>query len=378
MTHTALMPLSGQADAVIANTVEAFDFLSADYATLHARSNATAFQAPVWMDAFYRTLAPGRDATAVIITLTGGDGSLLGVLPMTLRTMSGIRVLEAADLGVSDYCAPVIDPTVSLLPDVTAALPAHDVARVNNIRPEHIDLWQALLGAKPQAAGFSTHETHLPSSIETFRSETLAAGTAKYLKRRRNKFLKLDGARLDVARDPNAAAATLDALAKLRAGRFDGDMIALPVVHDFYRALAQKGAGTGFCRLMTLTSNETGPMVHLLTVTDRGRMLYLLIGADYDRHGAYSPGMVAYDLAIEHWIGDGGHIFDFTIGDEAFKADFAATAHPMSRIELARTARGQLALAARQLRDALRKRGQSLVKAAGSGRRGEKTRKAEH
>ena len=85
----------------------AFDFLSDEYRELFASSDATAFQHPIWLDAFYRRLAPARGAKPVIVTGRGHDGALRFVLPLIRRRKSGVALLESADLGVSDYSAPV-------------------------------------------------------------------------------------------------------------------------------------------------------------------------------------------------------------------------------------------------------------------------------
>lgn len=43
------------------------------------------------------------------------------------------------------------------------------------------------------------------------------------------------------------------------------------------------------------------------------------------RYARYSPGFLVLDHVMAEWAAGGGTIFDFTIGDEPFKADFGCS-----------------------------------------------------
>ena len=85
------------------------------------------------------------------------------------------------------------------------------------------------------------------------------------------------------------------------------------------------------------------------------RLLYLLIGADYDNFGRHSPGLVLYDLMMEDWLDRGGRIFDFTIGDEDFKADFGTAPTPMFILTGTPTVLGRAARLVFAIREKLRR-----------------------
>jgi CelD/BcsL family acetyltransferase involved in cellulose biosynthesis len=88
-----------------------FEFLSADYADLFARSVATPFQHPIWLDRFYRRLAPALCVEPLIIVVRQRPGGrLVMLLPLIRRRRAGIlKVVEFADLEVADYVSPVCD-----------------------------------------------------------------------------------------------------------------------------------------------------------------------------------------------------------------------------------------------------------------------------
>jgi CelD/BcsL family acetyltransferase involved in cellulose biosynthesis len=355
---------AGHADAgtetsfVVEAVTEAF-FQSADYAALHARSNSSAFQHPLWLQAFHRHLAPSRGAQGVtLVGRPGPDEPPCFVLPMITRKLSGVTILESADLGVSDYAAPVVDldwwellhDQPALRESVAAALPSHDILRVKPIRDEHLALWQALLPGSTKTLGFSAHATSLVASLEHWREQALTDSFGRYLARKRKRFFKTEGARLVVVQGENAIACAMERLVQLREGRFEQDVIAAPAAQAFYSAVAQSGEQAGFARVYALELGGEA-IGYTFCLAFGGRLHYLLIGCDYQAHGRHSPGLLLYDGMIGDWIDAGGEIFDFTIGDEPFKADFGTVATPLHVLTHTPTVRGALALAAMRWRE---------------------------
>lgn len=336
----------------------AFDFESAEYRALFEASDTDVFRHPLWLSALYRRLAPHRGATPVVVTVRAGTGRLLALLPMTLRRKGGVRLLEAAHLGVSDYAAPVIredwrealqgfDPAAG----TSAALPAHDVLRIEPVRPERLADWASFFPARPRALPFSAHAAAPTSPYAAWRAENLTASTRRMLDRRRKRFAK-EGAVTLTRLPPQEAEQAIALLRRLREGRFAGDPIQDPAVEGFYAEIAERGSADGFVRLYRLAQDGV-PVGTVFAPTHRGRLYYLLIGCDYAGFGRHSPGLVMFDMMMEDWAEAGGTVFDFTIGDEPFKADFGTRATPMHAIVEPRTLRGRLGLLALEGRAAI-------------------------
>jgi CelD/BcsL family acetyltransferase involved in cellulose biosynthesis len=330
------------------------DFLGREYRDLFPRSDATAFQAPSWLHSFYAVLAPYRGAGKVVLTLRSpGDRRLIGVLPLILRRKSGVALLETTDLGVGDYAALVIDRDrqTSLFTDphaaeaVRAALPPHDILRIRPIRAEHVGSWCSLLNGTAEPLGFSAHATQIPSGYAAWRKANLRSSLAKRLDRMKRQFAEGADMRFRALTDATDIATAVAAIQALRAGRFDGDPIQQDAVRDFYAAAAEAGAKDGSVRLYGLFRDGEAAG-YLYGLTHAGRYNYILIGADYDRFGRFAPGLLMYDMAIEDWDANGGQCFDFTIGDEPFKADFGTEPTAMHMLTNAASWRGRLALTA--------------------------------
>jgi CelD/BcsL family acetyltransferase involved in cellulose biosynthesis len=342
---------------------EAFDFTSAAYRDLYARAGSTAFQHPVWLAALGAEVAPARGARPATVVARDRNGYLLAVLPLMRRRKSGVVLLENADLGVSDYAAPVVDQAfaaeLAARPDlqrqVAEALPSYDILRIRPVREEHLAIWQALLPGRVEGLDFSGHATALGSDYAAWRAAKPSKSLLGRLSRAEKQVLKLGGGEVRKLEEPQEIRAAVAAIQALRAGRFEGDPIQENSVRDFYAAVAVDGAAEGFAAVYRLdiggaTAGTVFGLCH------GGAYHYLLIGCDYENFGRCSPGLILYDRIIRDWIARGGTVFDFTIGDEPFKADFGTEPTRMFAIVHAPGWRGRLALAAFEARAQLRQK----------------------
>ena len=331
-----------------------FDFLSGEYRQLFEGSDATAFQHPAWLDAFYRTMmAPHGAEKLVVAGRDAAAGTLLFLLPLLRRRRSGATVIEAAHLGVSDYAHPVVLPELhsrDFVSAVGAVLPPHDVVNIRPIRHETLRLWSAFLPGRCVALDFSAHAAPLSEPFATWRGKALEPSFAKYLDRKKRRFLK--SGKVELVRVDSDFRGAIDLIAAIRTGRFVDDILQSGFAREFYADVAAEGRD--FARVYRLKL-DGADVAQAFGLVLGGRFYYLLIGADYERFGKHSPGLVLYDLLIEEWIKEGGTDFDFTIGDEAFKRDFGTAPTAMHALVDSATLKGRLALSAFNATRGLRK-----------------------
>lgn len=334
-----------------------FDFLDAAFRDLHARSGATAFQHPVWLDAFYAHVAPARGAEKVVITGRDEEGRLAFVLPMIRRRLSGVRMVESADLGVSDYSAPVIDrnylPSAAVRNTIAALLRPIDILRIKPVRAEMVDAWLGFLDANAARLDFHAHAASPSAPYDQWRAEALSPGFRSSLDRKARRLAREGVVTLERVLGEDRLRDAIESIRSARRGRFDGDPIQANSVRDFYAEVAVRGATEGAARIYRLA--QGGETVgHVFGLTHAGRFHYLLIGCDYERFGRFSPGLIFYDRMMRDWCEEGGEVFDFTIGDEPFKADYATRPTTMWQLSARPTLRGSLAALAAEARDRLR------------------------
>jgi CelD/BcsL family acetyltransferase involved in cellulose biosynthesis len=332
-----------------------FDFLSAEYAELHAAAAATAFQHGLWLHRLYTTLAPARGARPVVVTVRReSDRKLVLVLPL-VSTGRFIRTLTFADLGVADYNVAVASrPVLEELgrrPDVVAgirrALGRFDLLRVDRV-PDSPDAVAALFaGARVRRHHYNTHVMTLESTTEAWR-KTLDAAFVRHLERA-SKRLRPKGKRtLREAASAAEVETLMHRLGAFRAARFAErrgvDLMQDQATLAFYRAVAADSVSRGGpARLVALElSGEPAAIAFNLVETDRE--LLVLVGYDVERLRNYSLGLVIVDSLVQDAIGRGKSYFDLTVGDEPYKSDFAARSLPLHQVRVPRTLRGWAAL----------------------------------
>lgn len=338
-------------DQIVVSAQREFDFSSDEYAVLYKNSDATVFQHPIWVSEFYAKLAVEREAQALVVVGRNiGDNSLVFVLPLIERKLNFIRLIEAADLGVSDYSSPIVDRkffatfghSELFVPLIADAIGKYDILRIKPIREEMRVLWRSFFNHKFEELDFSAHATHMQAPYDTWRPEAFGKSHIKYIDRKVRKLEREGDVRFSLLSNEVDIDDALSFLAEQRKGRFEGDPIQKDYVEAFYKSIAKRGLETGYSRTYLLEVDGTRAGV-VFGVADKKRYHYLLIGCDYEKFGKFSPGFIMYDEIMRDWLKSGGGVFDFTIGDEPFKAKFAAKPTQMYQILNAGSLIGRLA-----------------------------------
>lgn len=342
--------LDQEVDRVAISLEPAFDFLSGEYEELFAQSEATAFQHPIWLDCFYRhMLAPSEAEKVVVVGRASRTGRLAFVLPLVRRRQSGVVLVEAANLGVGDYAHPVLRrcwrPEPWLVAMVKAALPSHDLLNIRPMREESVAAWTLFFGDDDTPLTYSAHAVELSGSFQTWRASAYDPSFARNVDRKKKRFFKSGAVEFVRLSTPDDVRQAIDAIARFRAGRFEGDLLQQEFARRFYAEVAARGAHTGLARTYRLTLD--GEMVAAtFGLTHRGRFCSILVSGDYARFGRHSPGFLLDDLVLEDWMNDGGEVFDFTIGDESYKHGFGTSPTAMHAIVSPANLKGRAAATA--------------------------------
>ena len=316
----------------------AFDFRSAEYRDLFARSAATAFQHPIWLSAFYDLLVSPRGAEPVIVTVRDRDSRLVCVLPLVRRRYGPMRVIEFADLAVTDYAAPIAEPGVfpALLADrsvrarIRKAIKPFDLIRIAKV-PDGAPAMDQLLGLSGHLPmPTSAHSTPLDLPFEQWREQRLNPSFRKELDRKSRQLGRKGDVRFGTCPDAETIRSTVEAMREYRRPRFaeeGGDLLHLPDYLEFYLRVATEGIG-GLVRTYALTIDGR-PIAATLGLAHRGHFLVLLCGFDLAGFKNYSVGALTFDHIARDCIERGDTLLDFTIGDESYKTLFGAETSPM-------------------------------------------------
>lgn len=322
-----------------------------------------AFQTHVWLDAWSGTL--GRGGRPLMIVVADPHPVLL--LAMTLVRRGGLRIVEPLGGDVTDYHAPLADPAfaATLTPGDAARL-WHDICRA--LPPHDLILWPrmpALLDAglpnplaglavaRPAGTAWSLA---LPTGADAPR---LRPRFAKRLAQARRQLDRRGAVALEVIDTPAARRAAVDEVIAMK-GRRWRETGARDASHDdrfraFYQHIAESDDPQLRPHLSRLRCGAETVAMHL-GVVHRGRFHFLLVGWQGGEWRKYSPGLLMTDALVRHAMARELAVFDFTVGEEAYKLEWADTALPLLTLEQARTWRGHLAFAARRAERIARRR----------------------
>jgi CelD/BcsL family acetyltransferase involved in cellulose biosynthesis len=333
-----------------------FDFRSAEYADLFHRSEATLFQHPIWLDQLYRRRAVDTGSSRVVVTVREATGAqLVVVVPLVLRRRRGMRWIEFADLGVTDYAAPVIDRIQAdrVLADDTVptsirtALGRFDVLHVQKLKGSASATARLLATPTVRRLPYDGHPIALPPATEDWRAKLLDPSFARNLARRRKRLRPKGEIGFVQLSDPAEADALLERIRSFRTARF-ADRRAIDLMQDpdcfaFYSAVARESAALGGPARISGITVDGEPVALSLDLVDDREHVFLIVGYDFARLRNYSLGLLIVDELVDRAVASGLHTFDLTVGNESYKTDFGATPVPMYAVRAAGTLRGRAA-----------------------------------
>lgn len=329
-------------------STEKFDFKSKEYRALLRQSRVTAFQQPEWLTAFYLYVVKSDDFDPLIILIrTVSSGALLAVIPLIKRRVGNTVLVEYPSCGVTDYACPIVDsefvaqatPDASQREQILGCLGSHDLFHVHPVRSCDVILWQTLLPVSTYALEFGRHDVNYSPNFQGSRSSNLSLQRQRQLDRKKRRLGDIGDLRLCLM-DSDEAVEALNWVRNYREGRFEGDPIQNVGILNFYQNIVACGTSNGFARTYQLRCSEK-PVSVCFGIVDENRFCYLLLACDYNNFGKHSPGIVMLDLVMKDWAAEGGQVFDFTIGDEAYKSYFHCQRLPLFGLTVTRTKKGE-------------------------------------
>ncbi len=304
-------------------------------------TSATAFQTAAWLAPLYGVLAPGLGARPLGISVyEARSGELALILPLVVVREGRLKIARFPDLGVSDYCAPVLGPAApsdaaraaALWPAILSALDGIDLVDLTLMPPE--------IGGRPnplallplaQRGRHSRHAMEVPGTVEDF----VRSRGRKFRKEVERSFrvLEREGPvefrRAETRDEIGRAFAALEAQQSTRRRETGGDYaLDRPEYSRFYAELLEEGTGRGFAHLFTLSCR--GEIVATLAgVAHDGAFTQLRIANAGERWRHASPGRLIIVEAMRYFVARGTRTFDMGIGNYLFKERFGADETPL-------------------------------------------------
>lgn len=342
-----------QPDGLVSSTSEiAVDFVR-DWRLAALRLNAghrTAFQHGYWLGAWYEAFHDLAPLIAVICDVTTGKD--IAMVPMISHVRRGIRIVEFADLGVSDNNAPILALDAALDAAVANAIGRALVEALRAL-PDRFDLLRlrkmpAQIGGKPNPLvslgriGSCSLNGNLVLTGDDY--ECYQASIKRMqMPRCWRVFSRHAGARFEIAADVPRARKLLDVMdvqQQARMRQLGSRFILNDDAHArFYREVARQGVAEGYAVISALVCDEG---VVATTLGVRSGATYCLLRISHAGHSwsNCSPGLLVTERTMAALHAEGVRRFDLSIGNQDYKRRFGAERVPLTDASIALSWRG--------------------------------------
>ena len=323
---------------------------------------ASPFQRTGWLRKWYAILAPAREVEPCLVAIrdsVGGSDVLL--LPLVVRSRGPLRVVEFADLGMTDYNAPLLSSAFrdneraqcELWPAILNALGAYDAVRFlkmpPSIRASANPLAQLAECRSAKLRGWSVHVDGGWSAY----TASLPRTKRKELERSGRLFDKAGAGRFFKAANPDEARGILSLIDECQLARLDRGqnrhVLRSQGSREFYEAvIADVSDGSVVVAALELN----GRMVAgLIALADRPRLTLIRIGNRGGDLARIGLGRLLIWRTMEALHREGFGHFDFSIGDGAHKLMFGASPHPLYEVVQSTSLLGMSYVAALRLKE---------------------------
>lgn len=333
----------------------------------------TCFQSKQWLAVLFSVVAPSFEAEPNLLVLrNGSSGAVAVALPLIVRKIGAVRYAEFADLGLSDYCAPLIgaeppathEEAAALLATVRAALDDVDIIRFEKMPTVIEGSFNPLLlskGAMPSR--FVGNQLTIATTVKDF----IASRGKKYRKEAERSRRRLEDAgavtftRVTSIEEIDQTYGQLEAWQSARHLDLGHDYwLDRREVSAFYRDLIVENRSGDFASLFALKVDAQ--IVAIILGITKGRTFTLLRIADAGEDWRHcSPGRMAVLEAMHQLMAEGITTYDMGIGDYPFKRWIGCEPYPLYDRAIAVSPRGWVYVVADSLKRHLRANAMALA-----------------
>lgn len=341
-----------------------------DWAGWQARQESgrlcrTAFQRPAFLASFYREKPCDCEGIVISVFDRWLQHTVLA-LPLVMHRQAGLRRIEAADLGLADYVAPLVaeglsdDPAEAdaMWAAILQALPPADVVSFKKMPPEIRPGMPNPLARLPGALDMGIHTQVFALTGDGGDRPYRRTGYYKEGQRHLRRLKAAhDDIRFHIAATTTEANRQFDAFVAQRTARAAelnrDDALLLPHVQRFYRGLFAQGIPSGDVMFGALYAGGECIATDLGLVdgdTHHGVLTSMTSGA----MRRFSPGTIAHVLMLDASAERGLSHYDLGVGEFAYKKRLNARAVPLYERHQALSLRGHIGLAEASIRRRVR------------------------
>ncbi len=316
-------------------------------------SASSLFQRAGWLACWYATVGADQGAVPLLVQIYDRIlGTHVMTLPLVMTRTGNLRTIEFADLGVTDYNAPILGPAAPSTETDAAAVWQHVLQALPGCDLIHLRKMPLAIGGRPNPLVLLRDVS--PSSCPGFSIsmpddwETYMRSLAKKFRKELGRSLRLFEAEADTRfcriNDVEQAARVLKVMSEQQRSRlaemgydyaFDERSY-----NRFYASLVAGGLEAGTTLLTALMAGDE--VVAALLGTSDGTSFAMVrlshAGGDWLRVGV---GRLIIERTMHELHAQGCRHFDFTIGDYPYKSGFGVEPSPLCDLVTGRSWRGK-------------------------------------
>jgi CelD/BcsL family acetyltransferase involved in cellulose biosynthesis len=335
-----------------------------DWRQLEAEGACTVFQTYLWCSAWMRHIGVREGTRPAIVAGHDRDGEILFLLPLAVERRGGVRRLTWLGTDLCDYNAPLLardfakrvgpDRFLAVWQEIRGLLAADADLRFDIIA---LDKMSATVGDQPNPF-FSlrtalhpcgAYLTHLGADWESFYRDRRSSATRRRDRVKLKRMAAIGPVEFVTPEDKEGIVEALTELFEHKGKSFArmgvADMFARPGWRDFFIDVATRATADGLAHVSRL---DVGPTIAATNfgLIFRGRYHHILASYRDGEVARFGPGAAHLRELMRYAIERGCSEFDFTIGDESYKREWADTELILYDYRAAATARGFIALLA--------------------------------
>jgi CelD/BcsL family acetyltransferase involved in cellulose biosynthesis len=334
--------------------VELFDDWKQAAARWNEAPAITPFQDFRWLDAWYGAFTDVEPVVAVITDARTLEQ--VALLPLVRRARHGLRIIEFADLDLTDYNAPLLGPAAprdalgaqAMWQELLAALKrmpnGADLVRLRKL-PRDLDGW-----SNPLALLEATFRSAVNGNLVTIEEDfdawrhSLGRNARKGFLKSWRVFTRDQNAQFKIITDPDEAPLVMMAMEAQQGARMQALGLSYSLNDQacaaFYRDLVSANLGNGYAVLTALAVGEE-VVATLLGIRNGSRYVMVRFSNAGEKWANCSPGLLVIERTMEALHADGVRSFDFGTGNYAYKRKFGVTQLPLLNITRALSWRGK-------------------------------------
>jgi CelD/BcsL family acetyltransferase involved in cellulose biosynthesis len=314
-----------------------------DWCAFEQRADCSVFQSFAWLSTWQLHIGNRKGVRPVIVIGRDAGDEIMFLLPLAVAPHGLARRLMWLGSENNDYNAPLLAPEfphklgpirfLSLWPEIVELIQRQHDLRFDLI---HFERMPEKLGSQPNPfrnLPVTMHPngiylTHLNGEWETFYASKRSSSTRQRDRTKRKRLGDLGEVKLVTPESADEIASSFTTLMSQKARSFAAmgadNIFERPGYPQFYGSLAIASATRHIAHVSRLDVGAIPAAVNL-GLTFRGCYYHLLASYADGEVSRYGPGAVHLHELMRHAIAGGCTVFDFTVGDETYKRDWADT-----------------------------------------------------